>query len=128
MINASGELEVTPTPNKVTLDMINAKIAKIDFVDRPCDTTLTLCIITLDNGFSVRGESACVDPNEYNRDTGRLYAESAARSQLWLPMGFLLAEDRHRERQMAALLASMAENNMPYQLCTPATILPTDAK
>ncbi len=51
---------------KVTKDSIEAKIAKVDYLVLP-DSTVTLCNITLKNGYSVRGESACVDPRNRGR-------------------------------------------------------------
>jgi N4 Gp49/Sf6 Gp66 family protein len=56
------------------------------------DETLTIAIITLDNGFKVVGESACVDPANYNRDLGETLARSRAVSKLWAFFGFAMAE------------------------------------
>jgi hypothetical protein len=38
------------------------------------DETVTVCSIKLDNGYSVRGESACVNPENYNREIGEKIA------------------------------------------------------
>lgn len=58
--------------------------------------TLTLCTIKLDNGFQVTGESACVDPANYNREVGEKLAYDNAFRKLWPFFGFLLAEKRHQ--------------------------------
>lgn len=60
--------------------------------------TVTLCQITLDNGFSVRGESACVNPANYNREIGEKISFDNAFRQLWPLFGFLLAEKNLMER------------------------------
>lgn len=35
------------------------------------DTTCNICNITMVNGFGVRGESACVDPRNFDQAIGR---------------------------------------------------------
>lgn len=82
---------------RVTLAYIESRIALKTFVrlDAPFDT-VTLCSIMLDNGFSVRGESACVDPANYKRELGEKIAYDQAISKLWPLFGFLLAEARSR--------------------------------
>jgi hypothetical protein len=52
--------------------------------------------VTLDNGYSVRGESACVDPAGFDQDVGEQLAQKQAIDKLWPLFGFLLAEDRFR--------------------------------
>jgi hypothetical protein len=44
----------------VTKQRIEGRIASVDY--HCLGATVTLCNVTLDNGYSVRGESACVDP------------------------------------------------------------------
>jgi hypothetical protein len=56
--------------------------------------TLTVCVLTLDNGFSVTGESACVDPMNYREDIGHALAYEKAFNRLWELFGFLLTEAR----------------------------------
>ena len=78
---------------KVTKDSIEAKIAKVDYLVLP-DSTVTLCNITLKNGYSVRGESACVDPRNFNVEIGKGLAYKQAFDKLWPLEGYLLAESR----------------------------------
>lgn len=54
--------------------------------------TVTHCRIILDNGFSVSGESACVNAENYNQEIGERIAYNNAFRQLWPLFGFLLAE------------------------------------
>jgi hypothetical protein len=79
---------------KVTPDYMKSRITDIDYTVLPA-TTVTICSITLDNGFSVRGESACVDPANFNREIGQKIAHDNAFNKLWPLFGFLLAEARH---------------------------------
>lgn len=81
-------------PNAVTKDSIEAKIARVEFIVRPFNSTLTICIITMQTGFSVRGESACVDPNKFNEQLGKEYAYEDAFNKLWALEGYLLSNRR----------------------------------
>lgn len=81
---------------KVTKASIEAKIEKIDYLVLP-DSTVTLCNITLKNGYSVRGESACVDPRNFNLEIGKGLAYKQAIDKLWPLEGYLLAERRYVE-------------------------------
>ena len=93
---AGSELEhaiaAQPYP-KVTKDSIEAKVVKVDYLVLP-ESTVTLCNITLTNGYSVRGESACVDPRNFNVEIGKGLAYKDAFTKLWPLEGYLLAESR----------------------------------
>lgn len=56
------------------------------------DETLTICVLKLRNGFKVLGESACVDPRNFDEAIGRTYARKNAFSHLWKLEGYALAE------------------------------------
>lgn len=57
------------------------------------DTTLTVCCLTLANGFTVTGESACASPQNFDVELGRKIAKDNAREKIWALEGYLL---RHR--------------------------------
>lgn len=78
---------------KVTKDSIEARIGAVDFFVLP-NSTVTVCNITMVNGFSVRGEAACVDPRNFNMEIGREIARRNAFDKLWQLEGYLLAERR----------------------------------
>lgn len=80
--------------SKVTKEAINAKITDVSFIHLP-GTTVTICSITLENGYSVRGESACVDPAGYVESVGRDLAYQNAFDKIWPLEGYLLAEKLH---------------------------------
>ena len=81
--------------NKVTKEHIESRIVDTSYMVLP-DTTVTICNLTLENGFSVRGESACVDPRNFNIEIGREIAYRDAFDKLWQLEGYLLAERRWR--------------------------------
>lgn len=85
---------------KVTKEGIERKIVKVDYMVLP-DSTVTLCNITLDNGYSVRGESACVDKRNFNIEIGKGLAYKQAFDKIWALEGYLLAEKRLERSKMS---------------------------
>lgn len=53
---------------------------------------LTFCVLTLRNGFTVTGESACVSAENFDAEIGRKIARKNAVEKLWPLMGFRLAD------------------------------------
>ena len=61
------------------------------------DGRTTVCQLTMQNGFTVRGESSCVSVENFNKELGEKYAYEKAFDAAWAFEGYLLAELRHRE-------------------------------
>jgi hypothetical protein len=89
--------ETSALPNKVTVEAIEARIVKTVYWQLP-GTTATICQLSIDNGFEVRGESACVDPANFDEALGEKYSREDAFRKLWPLFGFLLTEDRFRAK------------------------------
>lgn len=53
-------------------------------------TTMTVCALTLRNGFIVIGESASVSQANFDTDIGRKIARENARNKIWALEGYLL--------------------------------------
>ena len=53
---------------------------------------LTVCCLTLKNGFTVVGESACVSPDNFNESIGREISKGNAREKIWALEGYLLKQ------------------------------------
>lgn len=51
---------------------------------------LTICILTLKNGFTIVGKSACASPANYDAELGHKIARDDARKQIWALEGYLL--------------------------------------
>lgn len=51
---------------------------------------LTFCVLTLNNGFTVTGESACASPENFNAEIGRKIARENAVNKVWPLMGYEL--------------------------------------
>ena len=80
----------TSTTPRVTPDDIEANIAKelfftagqaargLNLPASPSDDLLTFCVLTLRNGFTVTGESACVSAENFSAQIGRDIARQNA--------------------------------------------------
>ena len=76
---------------RLTPDMIDSKIKKVEFHVFP-DSCLTVCCMTLENGFTVTGESACASPANFNQSIGEKVAKENARNKIWMLEGYLLKQ------------------------------------
>lgn len=59
-----------------------------------CDAVdmLTICVLTMRNGFTVTGESACASPENFDADLGRKIARKNAVDKVWPLMGYALKD------------------------------------
>jgi hypothetical protein len=53
---------------------------------------LTFCVLTLRNGFTVTGESACASPENFDPQIGRDIALKNAREKIWPLLGYHLKQ------------------------------------
>lgn len=80
----------------VSRKVIESRIAYHGFVQIGDRTTL--CQIALDNGYTVLGESTCVNAANFDREVGEFYSYKDAFEKLWPLFGFLLAEAQHQAK------------------------------
>lgn len=74
---------------RVTMDMVNAQIIGETYTVLPSGR-VTVCELTLKNGFTVRGESAVVFIENNVPQTGREIARKNAVDQIWQVLGYEL--------------------------------------
>jgi len=60
---------------------------------------LTFCVLTLKNGFTVTGESACASPENFNAEIGRNIARENAVQKIWALMGYALKQNLHESKK-----------------------------
>lgn len=77
---------------RITPDHIEAVIASEQFYVFP-ETTLTVCCLTLQNGFQVTGESACASPENFDAEIGRKIARDNAKQKIWSLEGYRLKSE-----------------------------------
>ena len=82
------------TAPRVTPGQIEEKIAKEDFIK--ATDVLTICVLTLENGFTVTGKSACASPENYDKDIGNKIARGNAVEKIWGLEGYLLREKLYK--------------------------------
>lgn len=82
--------------DRVTEEYIRSRISKITYNVVP-DSTVTICNITMKNGFNVIGKSACINPVNFDINIGQDIALKDAFSKIWELEGYLLAEERYDE-------------------------------
>lgn len=79
---------------RLTPASIDAVIAGEDYHVFP-GTPLTVCCLTLRNGFTVTGESAAASPDNFDVEIGRKIARENARNKIWALEGYLLKQKLH---------------------------------
>ena len=62
-------------------------------------TNMTVCCLTLKNGFNVIGESACASPENYDKEIGEKIAFEKARNKIWELEGYLLKNNFYNKAQ-----------------------------
>lgn len=77
------------TAPRITPDMVDAAIVGEQYYVFP-GTTLTVCCLTLANGFAVTGESACASPENFDAELGQKIARQNARDKIWALEGYAL--------------------------------------
>lgn len=77
--------------NRVTEEQIEAKIKDKKFTVLE-DGRTTICNLYLENGFTVRGECACVDPANFDKEIGERIAYKNAKDKIWFLEGYLLQQ------------------------------------
>jgi len=79
------------TAPRVTPDRIDEVIVDEDYHVFE-GSQLTVCMLTLENGFTVTGESACASPENFNAELGRSIARGNARDKIWALEGYVLKQ------------------------------------
>lgn len=62
------------------------------------DGQTVVCQLTLRNGFTVDGTSACVSKDNFNQEIGNKIARENAREKIWLLEGYLLKEKLYQAK------------------------------
>lgn len=76
---------------RLTPEHIDATIKSEAFYIFP-GTTMTVCCLTLQNGFQVIGQSAAASPANFDEEIGRKISRANARQEIWALEGYLLKQ------------------------------------
>lgn len=85
-----AESAANATAPRVTLESMEAKITSKHFIVH--EGILTICILKMQNGFYVVGESAPASPENFNALLGEKFAYENAVRQLWKLEGYALRQ------------------------------------
>lgn len=86
---------------KVTMADIEDMIVGTNYTVLP-DGRTTICQLTLRNGFTVLGSSACVCAENFDEALGQKYSREQAVDHCWELAGLLLAERLYQENKSKA--------------------------
>lgn len=76
---------------RLTPELIDAAIVSEQYHVFP-GTTMTVCALSLRNGYIVTGESAAASPENFDKEIGMKIARDNARNKIWALEGYLLRE------------------------------------
>lgn len=58
-------------------------------------TCLTVCCLTLQNGFNIVGTASCADPSNFREEIGRKFSREDARNKIGAFLGYALRDKLH---------------------------------
>lgn len=94
------------TAPRLAFDQILAQIIATDYHVFP-GTTVTVCCLTLQNGYNTTGVSACVDPSNFNAEIGQKIARDNAIKDIWVLEGYLLKEQLHNASTLDSVVGNL---------------------
>lgn len=106
------------TAPRITPGQIDETIAAENYYVFP-GTTVTVCCLTLRNGYCVVGHSAAASPENFDEAIGRRVAFHHARDQIWSLEGYLLRQRLAKQANDAAAQlgqTAMEQNATPERV------------
>lgn len=92
---------------RVTPEKLRGLISEVRFI-QPTGT-LMICVVTLKNGFTVTGESACISPENFREDIGRRVSYKNAVDKLWPLEGYRQKDEAYKATMNPALTQAVGE-------------------
>lgn len=77
--------------NFVTTEAVNDAIAATDYHHFE-ESTVTVCLVYLRNGFTIVGQSACVNPDNFDKALGQELAFEDAKQQVYRFLAFRMLD------------------------------------
>lgn len=79
--------------NKLTPEMIDNLISNVEYIQSE-DSTLTICVMDLDNGCTIVGTSNVIDSANYDAELGRTAAFNNTKGKIWELEGYAMKRDQ----------------------------------
>ncbi len=84
---------------RITANSIENLIINETYTRLPSGKVM-VCELTLENGFTVRGEASVVSLSNFNEEIGRKISFENAKNQIWQLEGYLLQQELWEEAQV----------------------------
>ncbi len=97
--------------DKLNKEYLDSLIEKTEYVHQ---CLLTICTITLKNGFQLVGTSACVSADNFNAEIGENIAYKNAFEKLWELEGYLLKQRIYEQRGVKVMLRNGNQAEIVY--------------
>ena len=101
------QMQAAAVAPRVKQEDISKEIATVEYA---YVGLMTLCVLTLHNGFKIVGKSACASAANYNKEWGEQFAFSDADRQIGQYLGFRICEERYKQEQNDALVEALADD------------------
>jgi len=85
------------TRDEITMNFLSNKIKEVSY--HKLTDTLTVCVLILENGFTVTGESDYLSPEEYDKEESEARAFDKAQEKIWLLEGYLMKERLYQNKK-----------------------------
>ena len=99
--------ETTMEQTKLTLEHI---LACVKHAEYQRFGTLTFCVLTLQNGYKVTGESACLNETNFDARIGEKIARDNAIEKIWMLEGYLAKQQQYLATTDQEILQVIKEN------------------
>lgn len=91
-----ARIQASAVAPRVTLEGIDTKIIAETYTTLPSGKVM-VCELTLENGFTVRGEASTVSKENFNVEIGKTISYRNAKEKIWQLEGYLLQEKLYKE-------------------------------
>lgn len=98
---------------RLTPEYLESQIARETYVRPEGCGTLMICVLTMRNGLHITGESACLNPADFDAALGEKYARQNAFSKLWQLEGYARASLAAHFASKDAVYKFIRENRFP---------------
>lgn len=105
-------LERGLTAPRVTAQSLKELVIAEQFHQFP-GTTVTVCCLTLKNGFNSIGHSASASPDNFDQGIGERLARQAALDKIWPLEGYLLRQHLFESEQTQKMASAISERLQP---------------
>lgn len=97
----------TMKQTKLTPQYINSLITHTEY---QYSGTLTICLLTLKNGYKVIGESACLNETDFDAEIGKQAAYNNAVEKIWQLEGYLAKQRIYEAENDGKIIETIREN------------------